>query len=475
MASGAGAGSETRSGDLATTATEVGRVSPARPGIGGSVLSNRRLAHFRLERELGKGGMGEVWLATDLALERPVAIKLLSRELSADPSLRERFYREARAQARIQHPNVGHIYYIGEEDGQLFFAMEYIEGESVLERLKQRGALPPHEAIDICRQAALGLREAARVGFTHRDVKPSNLMIDRHGTVKLTDFGLVKASGGPTVGVQLTQDAGAGAVLGTPLYMAPEQARGDAVDLRTDIYALGATLHHLIAGEPPFSGETALQVVSKHLSAPRPPVPGERKEFPALDSLLDRMMAKEPADRFASYDDLLTAFEQTAPGGAAPAGFFVRAFAVALDAIILSMTVLPLGGLLGEPWSDLFVWTLCSYYTIAAHARFGRTLGKWALDIVVEPEGRRGRLGHWQAAQRYGLQWGPFVVAVGGFELSSVLWDGRFAGSRVVLLVLLVLLAVVVLVGGVAAGFRRDRRAYWDRLSGTRVRYARRG
>src|SRR5687767_8957387 len=118
MSAGEAGSKEPRSGDLATTATEVGRTLPARPSaFQGSPLSNRRLAHFRLERELGKGGMGEVWLATDVALERPVAIKLLSRELSADPSLRERFYREARAQARIQHPNVGHIYYIGEDDG----------------------------------------------------------------------------------------------------------------------------------------------------------------------------------------------------------------------------------------------------------------------------------------------------------------------------------------------------------------------
>src|SRR5258705_10582279 len=134
--------------DPGPPATEIGRPRPAPPaGIaanqgGAAALANRRLAHFRLEKPLGKGGMGEVGMASDMALDRPVAIKLLSRDLSADPSLRERFYREARAQARIQHPNVGHIYYIGEEEGQLFFAMELIDGESLAERLVGSGRLP---------------------------------------------------------------------------------------------------------------------------------------------------------------------------------------------------------------------------------------------------------------------------------------------------------------------------------------------
>jgi hypothetical protein len=304
-------------------------------------------------------------------------------------------------------------------------------------------------------------------------VKPSNLMIDRHGTVKLVDFGLVKQSGNENVG--LTQDAGAGAVLGTPLYMAPEQARGDAVDLRTDIYALGATLHHLVAGDPPFDGETALQVVSKHLSSSRPQLPGVRKEFPALDALLDRMMAKEPVERYASYDDLLAAFDQTAPGGAAPAGFLVRAYATFLDAIILLIVAAPLAGLMVWPWSELMTYVAGWAYVIVAHGRFGRTPGKWALDIVLEPEGRGGRVGYWRATQRYVAQWGPLHLAAGGLAMSEVMWDGKFETPwRVVYLIGVIVLGLVVVVGGFAAGLRRDRRAYWDRLAGTRVRYVKR-
>src|SRR5262249_14012598 len=150
------------------------------------------------------------------------------------------------AQARISHPHVCHIYFIGEQDEQLFFAMEYIDGENLQQRLERERTLPVADAVEICRQAAEGLREAQRHGLTHRDIKPSNPLVDRNGVVKLVDFGLVKSAASRDVG---ETERGA-VILGTPLYIAPEQARGEAVDFRADIYALGVTLHHLLAGTP---------------------------------------------------------------------------------------------------------------------------------------------------------------------------------------------------------------------------------
>ncbi len=225
---------------------------------------------------------------------------------------------QARAQARINHPNVCHIYYIGEEEGRIFFAMELIEGESLQERLDRQGRIPAGEAVEYCRQAALGLREAARHGFTHRDIKPSNLMVDRHGHVKVVDFGIVKQAG-DAAATGLTVEGGG--LIGTPHYMAPEQARGEAIDARADIYALGATLHHLVSGRPPFDGGTPLAVVSRHFSEPRPRLVTDRprRYGPApLDLLLDRMMAKKVEDRFSDYDELLAAMDRLSPATTRP-------------------------------------------------------------------------------------------------------------------------------------------------------------
>jgi uncharacterized RDD family membrane protein YckC len=463
--------------DPGTTATEIGRTLPATStptaSSADAALVGRRMAHFRLEQPLGKGGMGEVWKATDLALDRPVAIKLLSRELSADPSLRERFYREARAQARIQHPNVGHIYYIGEEDGQLFFAMELIEGESLAERLARADQLPAEEALGLCRQAALGLREAHRHGFTHRDVKPSNLMLDRHGAVKLVDFGLVKQQREENVALTLENGGG---VMGTPLYMAPEQARSGTVDFRTDIYALGATLHHLITGAPPFEGKTAMQVVSRHLSDPRPHVPMVRKQNPALDPLLDRMMAKDPEARFASYDDLVVAIDQAAPALMRPAGFFVRGSAVMLDLILAFVVLLPLANLIGEPWTNLLFWYAVIAYLMGTTVRFGRSAGKWLMEIEIVPEGQTGRPGWRSAALRFIAQWGSFIAGVSLLEVIN-LWRKEFRtpGEIAVLVAVLALMLGPILVGGIASVFRSDKRSYWDRVARTRVSYRTRG
>src|SRR5690348_4790355 len=181
---------------MANTATLPSGARPTSrgPATGEAISSGVQLGHFRIERPLGAGGMGEVYLATDLALDRPVALKVLPGEMARDPSRRERLVREARAQARVSHTNVGHIYFVGEDAGRLYFAMEYVEGQTLAERI-DRGPLSVDAALDMIRGAALGLREAQRHGFTHRDVKPSNLMIDHHGVVKVLDFGL--AASGP--------------------------------------------------------------------------------------------------------------------------------------------------------------------------------------------------------------------------------------------------------------------------------------
>ncbi len=457
------------------------------PNIGGE-RAGHRLAHFRIERPLGKGGMGEVYLATDVALERPVALKILPREVSRDSQLRERFYREARAQARIQHPNVCHIYYIGEEDDLLFFAMEYIDGESLQERIARVERLAPEVAVDLCRQAALGLREANRHGFTHRDVKPSNLMVDANGVVKVVDFGIVKQQvdpASPSAEVAALTGTSGTTLIGTPLYMAPEQARGERVDFRADIYSLGATLHHLCAGAPPFAGDTAMAIVSKHLADRRPRLPATKRAGRAatnsVDALCERMMAKRPDARFASYDELLIAMEQASPAYARPAGFWVRSFAVALDVLAVTMLALVVKLIYGLFVShiaanvgDVSVLVVAVPYTILLHARWGRTLGKLALEIEVVPADRAGRVGWRAAAKRFLAELGPsYLAIVVGTMLDLV------QVSRVVDVVSTIVLLVVGIgwpIGfGIAASLNAQRRTIWDRASRTRVRYRRAG
>jgi serine/threonine protein kinase len=451
------------------TLTEVGHTPSPGTSPSGDERVGRNFAHFRVEGRLGSGGMGEVYTATDLALDRKVALKFLGREVAGSPQLRERFLREARAQARLNHPNVGHIYFVGEEDGQLFFAMELIEGQSLQGRLDRDEKVPPGEALELCRQAALGLREAHRHGFTHRDIKPSNLMLDRHGAVKIVDFGIVKQAPAEGQDVGLTQEKG-GTLLGTPHYMAPEQARGDKVDFRADIYSLGATLHHLIAGKPPFDGDTALQVVARHLSDPRPRLTDKRQftrppSNALADDLIERMMAKRPDDRFASYDDLLATMERLSPTFSRPAGFWVRAFAFGIDFLVAILLTLPIEMLWGSNIDDA-VLVLAAIYSIFTHARWGRTIGKAALDLEVVPWERAGRLGFVTAAKRFLWQCGLTYVLFG------TTWVLELYGLPGAEIPGLVGLAIPLIFGGVAV-FTPSKRTLWDKHSGTLVRYRR--
>ncbi|HWM85205.1 MAG TPA: protein kinase [Kofleriaceae bacterium] len=456
--------------DLAATATDPGShgrrradSSPSEP----DPLIGRRLAHFLVQRKLGEGGMGQVYLATDLALDRSVALKVLTGEIASRAGLRERFYREARAQARIQHPNVGHIYYIGDEDGQLFYAMEYIDGETLQQLLERDGRVEPERALELVRMAALGLREGQRLGFAHRDVKPSNLMIDRHGVLKVLDFGLVKEIDPAGTNVALSQES---AVLGTPLYLAPEQARGEAIDFRSDMYSLGVTLHQLASGKPPFEAETPIAIISRHLSDVRPrlELEGRHKRLRAgMDALCDRMMAKRREDRFQSYDDLLATVERLSAAHSPPAGFWVRACAATFDFFLLTMMALPSEALSLD--GNYVVVLLALPYAILPTARWGKTLGKKLLQIEVTPADSGGPVGLRRAALRTLAQLGPTYLLFGGIALLEAVASGS-VGKAIGIAMLVLAFAIPILVA-ITASFAPGKRALWDRAAGTLVRY----
>ncbi|MCG8418134.1 MAG: protein kinase [Proteobacteria bacterium] len=464
---------EAMAATAAAAPTQTDAAAQARQKEARTSLIGATLAHFRIDRLLGKGGMGEVYLANDMALERPVAVKILPREIAEDRRLQERFYREARFQARIPHANICHIYFVGEQDGNHFFAMEYIDGESLQERLNRLGALPFEEAIECCRMAALGLREAHSHGFTHRDIKPSNLMVDKNGVVKVVDFGLVKESSEGSVAAPVGgSDAAKTAVVGTPLYMAPEQGSGRAVDFRSDIYALGATLHQLVSGRPPFVGDSMEDLLSQHASSPRPSLDSGQGGRASLDTLCDRMMAKEPEKRFSSYDELISALDQISPARTRPAGPWVRSFALLIDLVcvsVLSVPFLVFGYIDGAIW----LWVLGLLYSSVGHARWGKTLGKALFELEVIPFMESGPLSYSRAALRFLVQWAPFYApAVVGALFSRLGLDG-FASEFI--LVALVILAMGVVLYDVFVSVRRspNKMALWDRIARTQVCYGR--
>jgi uncharacterized RDD family membrane protein YckC len=358
-------------------------------------LVGERLKHFELKQLLGRGGMGAVYLAHDNSLDRPVALKVLAPEVGVDADVVARFVREARAQARLRHPNVTQIYFIGEDRGLHFFAMEFVDGPSPAGRLERGERVPWAEALEIAIGAAEGLQAAHAAGFVHRDVKPSNLLVDERGQVKIADFGLVKSLRGDS---QLTQ---AGLIVGSPLYMAPEQGRAEEVDHRSDIYSLGCTLYHLIAGQPPFSSDSPVAVLSMHVTDRATRIRSLARETPEnVERLVDRMMAKDRTRRFASYDDLLVAMRAARPGAREHSGFWKRGAALGIDLAIFAALWLVLG------WWAL---PLASIYFVAGHALWGRTAGKLLLRLQVL-SAKGDKLGWRSALVRFAVfAWGPLA------------------------------------------------------------------
>ncbi|NQU42960.1 serine/threonine protein kinase, partial [bacterium] len=256
------------------------------------------LAKYEIESELGKGGMGVVYRARQVSLDRPVAVKMLAKELAEDERFVRRFTEEARAIARMRnHPNIVEVYDFVDARDNLYIVMELVEGEPLNRLIQRQGRFLPSEAIAILVPVARAIAHAHLAGVIHRDIKPENIIVDKTGRVKVMDFGVAHLSDA----VQKTQT---GLVLGTPLYMSPEQARGRAIDGRSDIYSLGVLLYHLLTGQPPFDGDTALSIAMKHVSdAPPPP----RSVDPSIPEIIEqailKAMAKNPDDRFQTAGD----------------------------------------------------------------------------------------------------------------------------------------------------------------------------
>ncbi len=297
------------------------------------------LGGYRLLGQLGKGGMGAVYKARQISLDRDVALKVMAPRLASNPTFVSRFCREAYAAAQLSHHNVVQIYDFGEDRGRYYFSMEFVDGQSLSVLLEEHGPLDPREAAGYALQAARGLKQAHDRGLIHRDIKPDNLMLNKHGVVKVADLGLVKSVA--ALEPNLPEAAGEGSdadaippararaghadrdslatqvtrvdiAMGTPAFMAPEQARDAAnVDHRADIYALGCTLYALVTGRSPFQGKSALELITKHAMEPIVPPELIVKGTPdSLSAVIVKMVAKQPDARYASLDEVIGALEE---------------------------------------------------------------------------------------------------------------------------------------------------------------------
>lgn len=281
--------------------------APSRPERSGAIASGATFAGFRIEAEIGRGGMGVVYRARHLALDREEALKVISPALSTDRRFRERFQRESRLAASLEHPNVVPIEHAGDEQGTLYLSMRLVEGRDLRKVVEAEGRLDPARVARLLSAVASGLDAAHKRGMVHRDVKPANVLIegaDGEERVFLTDFGISRiAGGGGTV-------TASGELMGSPDYVAPEQIAGDRVDARADVYALGCVLHYALTGQPPFPRDNDLAKLFAHANAPRPRPSELAPDLPGeLDGVVARAMAIRPEYRYESAGELAAEVE----------------------------------------------------------------------------------------------------------------------------------------------------------------------
>ncbi len=268
--------------------------------------TNQQLGPYEILEPIGRGGMATVYRAHQPSMDRDVAIKIISAELAAEPEFAERFEREARIIARLQHPHILPVFDFGREGEMTYLVMRLMEGGNLAHELRG-GALPVKRAVELTRQIASALDYAHLRGIVHRDLKPTNVLLDNLGNAYLTDFGIAKMlGGGPTTGLTAT-----GAVMGTPTYMAPEQWRAEPIDGRTDIYALGVIVYQMLVGQVPFAAETPHGLMYQHLDMEPPRPHSVKPDLPlSIEPVIDKALAKRPEDRYASAGELAAALEQ---------------------------------------------------------------------------------------------------------------------------------------------------------------------
>jgi uncharacterized RDD family membrane protein YckC len=442
----------------------------APPGNTNDSLVGRRIDHFQIQAVLGQGGMGTVYLAHDLSLQRPVALKVLRRELGDNTDLIERLVLEAQAQAGLQHPHVVGVYYIGAFAGTPYFAMEYVRGESLAERI-ERGPLPWPEALEYVIQTTRALMEAHERGIVHRDVKPSNLLLTTFGQkaelghLKVADFGLAAQRG-------RQQEY----LVGSPYYASPEQLAGKAPNHRSDIYSLGITFYELLTGAPPFEAESFGELVRLHESAARPEIPENRAPW-RLRRLIAEMMNPVPSERPWTYEELLDRLSALRPRDVVAGGVAARAMALAVDAGLAAAAA----GLLRLFGMHLFsalalAFLLWGTHAVIGQALFGQTLGKRLMRLRLQGSTRPINVRS-LTVRFFATLWGPILAAAvtllefgvhQAFDLSvpfdlSLPW-GVYVPQA--------LLLCGWALGLAAAAIDPERRALHDRLARTRVIYS---
>ena len=441
-------------------------------------LIGQRIDHFLICDRLGEGGMGAVYLAQDISLERTVAIKVLRSELASDQRLVDRLILEAQAQARLQHPNVVTIYYIGSFRGTPYFAMEYVPGATLSDHIQREGPLPWAEALEYIIQTTRALAAAHTCGMVHRDIKPSNLLLGaipagaQVNQIKVADFGVAAPTG--------TSEGG---FVGTPYYAAPEQIAGAGPSLRGDVYALAITFYELLTGRVPFHADNMADMLLQHREAPRPEIPAERAPW-RLRHLIAEMMDPDPQKRPGSYEDLLARLKSLRPKPRVAGGLVPRAAALVVDVAITA----PLGqiavaalGVSQRAAAPIWLLLFCAYYVLS-HRLWGRTIGKRLLGIRIVGTTRAVRVSN--LLLRFAVEfWGPLVAlaiislqwgAAANLESTGAqapLWDRSTEALLRMLLVPNLIVAIPWLAGFLFALFDRDRRALHDRTASTRVIY----